>query len=540
VQHSTAVLLFLCLTLSSLGAQDLYKTIDKLFTEVYSKDAPGVSVLIAKGDQILYERQLGLANVENGVAIDSSSLFSVGSITKQFTVAAILQLEAQHKLQLTEQVIKYLPKIAEVIPEVTIEQLVNHTSGVPDYPRIKAIRKLIRNEPTVTTIIEMALREHLVFKPGTDYQYSNTGYLLLGKIIEAVSGQTYEAYLQQHIFLPAGMKESRVMRFTMVRPQKTTPYTNDDDLGLLKVIPNAYSYAAGGLWSNPKELLNWMQALRAGEVIPPTSLSRMFPTNETLEQPPYFGWEVNEVAGQRCYEHSGFEPGFKARSIYLPAEDIYLIAVQNTESGSPTPPLIKAAAICLGKPYPDAQKSLHNVKWMERFTGKYSFKEGKERIIKLKDGALSYQAPGGLARPVYLLDSLTLFFGDGYRQLVMTPAFENIPQTLTYRNRQYTETGQLITKEIDKDWSPIALPAETLAKFAGPYHTEHFLMNIILEDGRLFAQPEGADRLPLTPSGQKQFRIPEIGAVLDFTATKGGWTEVHILLEGELHVGKRR
>ena len=410
MQYLTAVILSLCLFVPSLDGQDLHQKIDQLFMDVYHPGAPGLSVLIAKGEQILYERQIGLANLENEVAIDASSLFSVGSITKQFTVAALLQLEAKHQLQLTDLVVKHLPKMAKAIPEVTIEQLLHHTSGVPDYPRVKAIRQVIRNEPSVEELIRLALTEAPVFPPGTDYQYSNTGYLLLGKVIETVSGQTFETYLQQHIFKPAGMMSSQLTDFTTVLPKRTTPYTHDDDLGVLRSTPHAYSYAAGGLWSNPRELLQWMHALRAGKIIPSAGLRRMFPAAKTTEQSPYYGWEVNEIAGQLSYEHTGFEPGYKASSIYLPAQDIYLIAVQNTENGSPTPPLIKAAALCLGKPYPAPETSHGDVTLMDRFVGKYSFSEGKERVINLEDGKLSYQAPGGLPRPLYLLDSLTLFF----------------------------------------------------------------------------------------------------------------------------------
>jgi CubicO group peptidase (beta-lactamase class C family) len=508
--------------------------------EVYHPNAPGVSVLIAKGEQIIYERQIGLANLENDVAIDASSLFSVGSITKQFTAAAILQLEAKHQLQLTDRVVKYLPKMAKAIPEVTIKQLIQHTSGVPDYPRIKGVRQMIRNEPSVEELIRLALMEGSVFSPGTDYQYSNTGYLLLGKVIAAISGQTFEAYLLQHILKPAGMENSDFTSFTTVLPRRTTPYTYDEDLGILRATPHAYSSAAGGLWSNPKELLQWMKALRAGKIIPPAGLRQMFSATNPTEASPYYGWEANEVAGHLSYEHTGFEPGYKASSIYLPAEDIYLIAVQNTENSSPTPPLIKAAALCLGKPYPAAEVSLSDIGLMGRFVGRYSFSEGKERIVRLENGKLSYLAPGGLPRPLYLLDSLTLFFGDGYRQLIMESASGDKPSRLTYRNRRYTETGQLISKEVSTERRAIILPPATLAQFTGQYQTEHFLMDIMLEGGQLYAQPEGSDRLPLTAYADRKFYIQEIGAELEFKATDGIWSEVCILLEGDLHVGKRR
>lgn len=539
MQYFTAVLLSLCLFSSSLNGQELHQKIDQLFHEAYQPGAPGVSVLIAKGEQILYERQIGLSNLENEVKLDASSLFSMGSITKQFTAAAILQLVEKDKLLLSDPVVKYLPKLAATIPTITIEQLLQHTSGVPDYPRVKAIRELIRNEPSVEEIIRHSLKEDPVFLPGSGYQYSNTGYLLLGKVIEVVGEQRLEAYIKQHVFEPAGMMNSRLTSFTEVLPKRTTPYTYDEELGILRATPHAYSYSAGGLWSNPQEMLRWINALRAEKILSAASLRLMFSAVNTKGETPYCGWEVNEIAGTLSYEHTGFEPGYKASSIYLPKENIYLIAVQNTEYGSPTPSLIKAAALCLGEPYPTKEAHLQSIEKMERFVGKYSFAGGKERIIKLEKGQLSYQAPGGLPRPLYLVDNQTVVFEDGYQQLTLKPAAGKKPATLTYGNRRYQETGQLISKEVPTERKAIVIAPEVLIQFAGQYQTEHFVMHIIYEHGALFAQPEGSDRLALTAYGPRKFYIPEIGAELAFSPTEGNVTALKILLEGKTYVGKR-
>lgn len=541
MHYYNAFALFLCLTLSSLASQDLTPKLDQLFEAAYTADKPGASILIARGDKVIYERQVGLANVEHSIPLGPKSVFSAGSITKQFTAAAILQLEEQGKLNCGDPLAKYLPSLALPEAPITLHQLLTHTSGVPDYPRIKEIRQNIRNEPSVTEIINRVLEEPLDFSPGTDYRYSNTGFLLLGKVIEAASGMPYEAYLRNNILKPAKMEASVLADFNAIIQHRTTSYTSDDDFGILRAPSHAYSYAAGGLFTTPRDLLKWKIALQAGKILNELAYSKMFAATGPASDAQCYGWEVNEIGGVLSYEHTGFEPGYKASSVYLPAQDLYLIVMQNTEYGSPTPTLLNAAALCLGAPYPSpADELVADQEILKQFVGRYAFPNDQERIVKLTDGQLSYQAPGGLPSPLYVHDSLSLFFEQGYRQLHLSPAVAGVPKTLTYQNRRHRRIGTLLSEAVSPEKRAIEVSLTDLEAYVGEYQTEHFLISISIADGRLLASPEGSDPLPLTPYAKDKFFIPAIGAELAFKATGSRYTDISILLEGELHRGIRK
>jgi len=411
-------------------------------------------------------------------------------------------------LSFSETIQDHLPTYSFPETPITLLQLVNHTSGVKDYPRIKKVREVIRNEPSVDDIIELALAADPEFSPGAAYGYSNTGYLLLGKVIESVSNQPFEEYLRDNIFSPAGMGASSFTDFFSVLPGRTTPYSFDDDRGLIRATPHGYSFSAGGLMTTARDLNKWMQALLNGKIVAQPALKRMFPPTNQEKETPYYGWDVDEIAGTFCYEHTGFEPGYKSRIIYLPETNLYLIALQNTEHGSPTPALLKAAAICLGTPYPSPKDEIVATRSMlERFTGLYAFPGGKERIIKLTGDRL--------------------------------PSSEDTPKSLTYQNRAYRQTGTLISKATPTEKRAIEVPEKMLETYVGFYQTEQFPFVVKLNDGQLSGGPDENDMMPLTPYAEHKFFVPGLGAEISFEVEDGKPTSIRILLEGNTYQGSR-
>src|ERR1700738_1887342 len=172
--------------------------------------APGATIAIVRGGAIVYARGYGLRDVEKSLPADAHTHYEIGSITKQFTAAAILQLKEAGKIDLDATVATYAPSITHA-KEITIRQLLTHTSGLQDFVGVPNFETLATTPATFDQVMSQISGKPLGFTPGAEFAYSSTNYLVLGRIIELVSGQSWEAYVQQHLFAPAGMTDSATM-----------------------------------------------------------------------------------------------------------------------------------------------------------------------------------------------------------------------------------------------------------------------------------------------------------------------------------------
>ena len=254
---SKLVLLCMGLLLSvSSVAQTLEEQLDTYINAQYTAETPGLSVLVAKDGKAIYSKGFGMANLENSVPNAPEHVFEIGSITKQFTAVAILMLEEQGKLSVNDEMTKYIPEYPTQGKTITIHHLLNHTSGIQSYTGMASFRTLARTDMTPTELIDKFKNEPMEFDPGSQFKYNNSGYILLGHIIEVVSGKSYEDFIQTNIFDTLGMAHSYYGSMPRLIPNRARGYSeaengyrNADYLSL--TLP----YAAGSIMSTTGDLL---------------------------------------------------------------------------------------------------------------------------------------------------------------------------------------------------------------------------------------------------------------------------------------------
>jgi CubicO group peptidase (beta-lactamase class C family) len=315
------------------AAQSFDSQANGYITQLANKNQFRGNVLVARNGKILFEKSYGNAIESWNVPNSTSTKFELASLTKQFTGAAILQLAQSGKLNIDDRISKYYKPSPAAWAGITIRQLANHTSGIPnndlkDYP--KGIMVPYTPEELIATFKDRPL----AFPPGTKWAYTNTEYYLLAYIIETVSGQTYAAYLQKNIFHPLGMKDSGFASTLAVLPQMAEGYAKDGDAKEGSAVRHRDYYdrsleiGAGGVYSTTHDLLLWDRALSSDKFLNENSLESMF----TPSQPGNygFGWFIEK--GPRTKDwHEGGDPGFSAFEIHYPDDGIFIIVLSNLE-----------------------------------------------------------------------------------------------------------------------------------------------------------------------------------------------------------------
>ncbi len=373
----------------------LIQTIDSLLQETFKPSEPGATVILVKEGEVIYRAGLGIANLELGVLIKPEMVFRLGSITKQFTAVAILMLEEQGKLALTDSITKFLPDYPTHDYLITVEHLLTHTSGIKSYTSMPEWQSLWRKEFTVQGLIDFFKYQPMQSAPGKRWAYNNSGYCLLGAIIEKASGQTYEQFLQNSIFNPLGMKQSyydspiRVIPWRAAGYEKGPQgYTNAEYLSMTQ------PYAAGSLASTVDDLAIWDAALYTGQLLKPETLQQAFVSYRLTDGTPTdygYGWTLSEYAGQRLIEHGGGIHGFRSYAIRIPDKRIFVAVLSNNAGASPGELTFKIATLAIGQPYQEPAPITLSAEALAHYVGVYQTGEGEEQSIVCEDNRLYSQ-----------------------------------------------------------------------------------------------------------------------------------------------------
>jgi D-alanyl-D-alanine carboxypeptidase len=295
--------------------------------------AQGATIVIVRDGAVVFARSYGLRDVERSSPADEHTRYEIGSITKQFTAAAILQLEEAGKIDLDARVATYVPT-APHAGEITVRQLLTHTSGLADYTDAPNFDALAATTASFDRVLSPIAGKPLGFTPGSAFAYSNTNYLILGRIIERVSGQTWEAYVQQHLFLPAGMRESATMAQEDRLADMARGYAYAHGRAAAsKPIAESWASSAGGIVSTADDLRRWSEALSSGRIIS-TSDYELLTTPARLTDGsviPYgFGMKVDRFEGQPRIWHDGNTNGFDGSDQFFPSQGVRIIVLTNT------------------------------------------------------------------------------------------------------------------------------------------------------------------------------------------------------------------
>lgn len=341
--HTKITFLFLILllfTFNTTAAQTYDKKIDSLIlTGFGNQNEPGGAFLVSKKGKIIYRKAFGKANLELDVNMMPDNVFQIGSMTKQFTAAAVLLLEQQGKLKVGDPISKYIKDYPSG-DKITIHHLLTHTSGIKDFTKMKALSTIAQKEMKPEMMVDFFKNEPVDFAPGEKFEYNNSGYVVLGYIIEIVSGQTYEDFIKKNIFEKVGMVHSYYATDRQLIPKRAYGYHQKEHGFVNKtVISFSVPFSSGSLMSTVDDMLKWQQALNQNTLLNPAETKKVFQKyklNNGEEFTYGYGWHLKDINGTPDREHGGSIFGFKSMGVYIPSEDIYVIGFSNCDCHSPT------------------------------------------------------------------------------------------------------------------------------------------------------------------------------------------------------------
>jgi CubicO group peptidase (beta-lactamase class C family) len=513
----------------------LTASFDSLLAKEFKANEPGASVIVVKKGQIIYKKGFGMADMELNVPVNPDMNFRIGSITKQFTAVCILQLAEQGKISLQDDIKKYIPDYAIKEP-ITIEHLLTHTSGIKSYTSVDSFWKNMRTDMAPRAIIALTEKDTLEFKPGTKWNYNNTGYVMLGYIIEKVSGKTYEEYVQQNIFKPLGMSNSYYGSDTRIIKNRAKGYKNNDkDFLNSDYISMTLPHAAGSLLSTVEDLWKWNKALYSYKLIKKEWVDKAI-TPYILsngKQTGYgYGLGIANVQESKSIEHGGGIPGFLTMGMFLTAEEIFVAVFSNCDCKSPDGIAVRIAAIALGKPYSYKALPLTEAD-AKQYEGIYSSENGEERVIRWDKDKLTSQRAGGNKFAIQLYEKDKFFFEETFSFLEFKRNSSGAVDILKFNSREEESLWNKTNKPLPSALTFIKVDATILADYVGVYQlAPNFILTVMLEDGKLYGQATGQGKIEMQPLSNVRFKAKDVDAEVEFKKDASGKTESLILYQG--------
>src|ERR1700731_845131 len=367
------------------------------------------SVLVARDGKVLLDKAYGFANLEWDVPNTPTTKCRLGSITKQFTAASILLLEERGKLKIEDPVKKYMPDAPAAWDKITIFHVLTHTSGIPSLTSFPDFESHEAQAMTPEKLVEWFRDKPLEFEPGTKWNYSNSGYILLGYLIEKVSGQSYSEFVRQNIFTPLGMKDSGYDSNSAIIAHRAAGYTPGKS-GPVNAgfVHMSIPFSAGALYSNTEDLLRWEQGLFGGKVLTAASLAKM---TTPFKQDYAFGLGVSTNNGHKMIAHDGGIQGFNTSLAYYP-DDKLVVAVLANLNGPAGQIAGNLAKVAHGEKVvlPTERKEISvSPEILKQYVGTYELTPKFSLAITLEDGQLISQGTNQEKVPMYA-ESETMFF----------------------------------------------------------------------------------------------------------------------------------
>ena len=315
---------------------DLKQIDSYLAAEVLEKGRVGLSVTIVKDGKVVLSKAYGLRSLADHAPLDTDTMFAIGSVTKQFTCACVLLLAQDSKLSVRDKVSKYFPKLTRA-DDITLLDLMNHTAGYPDYYPLDFVDRRMQKPISPDDLIQQYAGQKLDFEPGTEWSYSNTGFIILGRIIEVASGQSFAQFLEKRILKPLGMKHTALPADLKGR-NAANGYTSFALSPPERVAPEADGWigAAGDLYSTPNDLAKWDMALIDGKVLKPDSY-KVMTTSRELSNGVVTGYGCGLGVGiqerRTILRHSGAVSGFNAFNAVIPSTRSAFALLCNKDGG---------------------------------------------------------------------------------------------------------------------------------------------------------------------------------------------------------------
>ena len=511
---------------------DFRQRADAYLAEAWPADGPGAAVIITDDGETVYAAGRGLADLEARTPVAPQTVFRIGSITKQFTAAVIMQLVDEGRVSLDDPVSRFLPDYPQPGAGATVRQLLNHTVGIQPYTGIPGwMAEQNTNRPYTTEQLIAVFRDlPAPSRPGERFAYNNSGYVLLGAIIEAVSGMPWHQAIEQRIARPLGLETLRYGVAEAEMPRMARGYTSGEEgVRPANRIHMSVPHAAGGLIGSVEDLARWAHALHHGRVVSPQSYERMttpttMPDGSTV---PYaFGLSNGEVRGRRAIEHGGGIFGFSTNSLYIPEADLFVAVFANSDEPRTAPGLVlrRLAAMALGDPYPTFERTNVDPASLEPFFGVYALPDnGGERRFYVRDGKLYTLRSGGSELEALPAGDNRFFYGpDNLTWFRLTRDSSGAPVMEMHQNGETNAERSMRSGPIPPPPPVAAVPRDVLESYVGRYTAGRGPVTIAWGEGdRLTIQLGSQRALALRPTSETEFGIEGVNARVVFHRDNG-------------------
>lgn len=506
--------------------EQLADVFDKMLSEQFKTNETGATVLVSRNGQILYSKAFGMANLESGIPMQTDHVFRIGSITKQFTSIAILQLMEQSKLNLQDEITKFIPDYPMQGNKITIEHLLTHTSGIQDYTAMKDTVQRAKLDFTPVEMINYFKNQPMRFATGEKWEYSNSNYFLLGYIIEKISGKTYAEYLEEHFFQPLGMTQSLYANDIKIIKNRVGGYSHGENgFENAASISMSQPYAAGSIQSTVGDLFKWQQAVHTYKLVKKETLDKAWTRYKLAdgEETDYgYGWRLGYVYDSPSVWHGGLINGFVTMAMYLPKEDVFVAVFSNCDCNSPKVITSKLAAYALGKSFEYKEIPVANTV-LQGYTGVYENQKKQQRILTVSENQLHSQMGRGPKSVIKTYQKDQFFFTDN--PMVTIGFIRNKKgkiEKLVSKNLNGNEVWSKTDKQIPSE-NGIKVNSSLLELYTGSYEVApEFIFSITNDQDRLFLQAPEQEKLEMFAETETKFFLKVNDAQFEFVKGNSG------------------
>jgi CubicO group peptidase (beta-lactamase class C family) len=509
--------------------EPLAASLDALLAPHFSADAPGITVIATKDGKTVFRKAYGLADVEAKRPLAPDAVLRLGSITKQFTAIGILMLADEGRLALTDDITRFLPDYPASGRKVTIEHLLTHTSGIASYTGKKDFQQVMTKDVTVAQGIDYFKDEPPQFAPGSAFRYNNSGYFLLGAVIEKVSGQPYARFLDERIFKPLGMAHTGY-EGTGAALRPVPGYSlRDGQARAGDPLSMAWPYAAGALVSTVDDLARWQAALAEGRLVRPETLRRAFSAYTLADGKagPYgYGWFVGTLHGTPLVFHGGNINGFNSDAVWLPDDRVYVAMLANREAGGKAAPLDRltrqVAMRIAGKPLPVPSHAKLDAATLGGYVGVYPIDGKSSHAVRQEAGGLTIQGTGMPRAPLLPFRPEGFLIGDSLMTVEFTRDAGGTVTGMKIDGDRGASTHRRAQTTV-AERATVRLAPAVLDRYPGRYAlAPGFVMEVRREGESLRAGPVGQPAVELAALAADVFHVAENDAELRFEKQADG------------------
>lgn len=494
------------------------------------------SVLVARGSDILLSKGYGFANLEWNIPNSPSTKFRLGSITKQFTAAGVLLLEERGKLSIDDPVKKYMPDAPAAWDKITIFNLLTHTSGIPNFTSFPDYAKLEGYSATPAELVARFRDKPLDFQPGEKWSYSNSGYVLLGYLIEKISGESYAQFVQDNIFKPLGMVNSGYDSNSAVIQNRASGYTPESG-GIVNAgyIDMTIPLSAGGLYSTTEDLLRWERGLFGGKLLSPESLKKM---TTPFKSDYGFGLIIRTVNGHEEIGHGGGIEGFNTMLAYYLDDKLTVVVLANLngaaaqEIATDLRTLAEGGSVVL-----TSERKIVKIdpKIFDGYVGSYRL--APNFILKVtRDGDRFITQATGQGQVEIFPESDHNFFAKVVNaQITFVTNNQGQATELILHQGGQDQRGARVEGAAAEPKEPkqVQVNPKIFDGYVGTYQlAPNFSITITREGERLFEQATNQPKFEIFPAGDKDYFLKVVDAQITFVTDAQGRATELILHQG--------